>query len=233
MEKRGTRVVLQLARLARTSWGILLTQCLQLITSLIHSRTDYAASVWHQLGRSSATVKTIQRINNVAQRFALGVFRTHPLIFLKHDTDSPSALARLDAKAQEAIARLLPLPASNPAAALAREALATPRKAHQSKLHHTLHSSSSTLSSLPAPIETISLGPVRLPPHPRLTSLIARNRAAARAFTDSQLIPLTRNISSRAILVSDGSLILDEGVGAAAIHLPTGLLSPANLGSST
>lgn len=35
IEKAGTRVVLQLARLARSGWGIPLTQCLQLIGSLI------------------------------------------------------------------------------------------------------------------------------------------------------------------------------------------------------
>lgn len=63
LEKKGTQVGLQLGRLARTVWGIPLSQCLQLITSLIHSRTDYAVSVWNQQGKNTATVKAIQRIN--------------------------------------------------------------------------------------------------------------------------------------------------------------------------
>lgn len=99
---------------------------MQLISSLVHSRTGYAASVWHQHSKNTATVKAIQRIDNIAQRFALGVFKTHPLVFLKHDTASPSALSRLDARAQKAFARLLSLPDTNPAAALAREALRNP-----------------------------------------------------------------------------------------------------------
>lgn len=174
LEKKGTQVVLQLARLARTGWGIPLPQCMQLISSLIHSRTDYAASVWHQHGKNSAVVKAIQRIDNIAQRFALGVFKTHPLVFLKHNTASPPSLARLDARAQKAVARLLSLPDKNPAAVIARDALHRPRKAHRSRLHHALTHPSATLSGLPAPIEHISYTDALLSaPQPRIRSIIA------------------------------------------------------------
>lgn len=53
VEKKGTQVVLQLARRARPGWGIPLPQCMQLISSLVHSRTDYAASVWHQFDKDT------------------------------------------------------------------------------------------------------------------------------------------------------------------------------------
>lgn len=225
---------MQLARLARTGWGIPLSQCLQLIASLIHSRTDYAASVWHQQGKSTAAVKAIQRIDNAAQRFALEVFKTHPLVFLKHDTASPSALHRLDARAQKSTARLLSLPGSNPAAMLARTALATPRKAHRACLHHTLHHPSSVISTLLAPIEIISPTQSPIPfPNPRVRSLIARTKEAAAHFVTSQLEGPVGKDPTRSLSFSDGSLIPDVGVAAAALHLPTGILSPANLGDPT
>lgn len=66
-EKKGTRAVLQLDRLARTGWGVPLSQCAQLTSSLIHSRTDYAACVWHRHSENTATVKAIQRVDNTAQ----------------------------------------------------------------------------------------------------------------------------------------------------------------------
>lgn len=232
LEKSGTRVVLQLARLARTGWGIPLPKCKQLISALVHSRTDYAASVWHQHGKNTVVVKAIQRIDNMAQRFALGVFKTHPLVFLKHDTASPPALSRLDARAQKAVARLLSLPNTNPAAILARDALTSPRKAHRACLHHAVHSPAAVLSSLPAPIELISFADASfVAPHPRIRSLVAHSKEAAALFVTSQLGPLTGNDPTRSVAFSDGSLTPGEGTGAAALHLPSGTLSPANLGN--
>lgn len=231
VEKKGVQVALQLARLARTGWGIPLTQCMQLITSLIHSRTDYAASIWYQVGKNTATVKAIQRIDNIAQRFALGVFRTHPLVFLKHDTASPSAIARLDSRAQKAVARLLTLPDTNPAAVLARAATGETRKAHRSGLHHALHSPSSVLASLPNQLEIISAQSAQMyTPHARILPLIPPTKAAAAFFVKAQLGPHTKELPTRSIAFSDGSLFPGEGIGAAAHHLPSGTVSPANLG---
>lgn len=138
LEKRGSQVSLQLARLVRTGWGIPLSQCLQLTSSLIHPRTDYAVSVWHQQGRNTVTVKEIQRINSVAQHFTLGVFKTHPLVFLKHNTVSPSALHRLDARAQKAVAQRLTLPDTNPAAV---EAPPTTKKLNKNLRQNSLSTS--------------------------------------------------------------------------------------------
>lgn len=233
LEKKGTQVVLQLAQLAKTGWGIPLRQCLQLTTSLIHSRTDCAESVWHHHDKNTSTVNSIQCINDIAQCFTLRVFRTHPLVFLKHDTASPSALHRLNARAQKAMARLLILPDTNLAAWLARKALRKLHKTHRSCLNHTLHAPSSTLSCIPAPLKIVSLsGAQQVTPHPRIQSLIAPNKAAAAAFVRSQLRPIVKHNPTRAMSFSDGSLIPEEGVGVAAFHLPSCTVSPANLGDS-
>lgn len=205
LEKKGTKVVLQLARLARTGWGIPLAQCLQLTSSLIHSRTDYAACVWHRHAVNRAVVKSIQRIDNIAQRFSLGVFRTHPLIFLKHDTAALLALQRLNTKAEKAFARLLTLPDSNPAACLTRQTLANPWRTHKSGAHFTFQSQTSTLAGLNTPLERISFTDTLLPPHPRTCSLVANSKLAANTFVTSQLGPLTKPEKARVLLFSNGS----------------------------
>lgn len=69
LEKIGTRVVLQLERLARKGWGIPLAQCLQLTSSLVHFRTDYALGLWHCHAVNTAVLKAIQRIDNKANVF--------------------------------------------------------------------------------------------------------------------------------------------------------------------
>lgn len=115
---KGTRVANRLACLAKTGWGIPSKQCLQLTSALIHSRVDYAGMVWHRYGKHTGPPSKLQRIDHIAYRFLLGVFRTHPTLFLLHDTCSATAGHRLDAKTDTAIIRLLSMPDSNPAAKL-------------------------------------------------------------------------------------------------------------------
>ena len=110
----------KLVSLARTGWGIPRKQCRQLTSSLVHSRTDYACVVWHRYGRTTGLASKIQRVHNTANRFSLGVLRTHPVPFLSHDTHSPPKHARLDAKSDAAVLRILSLLDSNTAAKLVR-----------------------------------------------------------------------------------------------------------------
>lgn len=135
-----------------------------------------------------------------------------PLVFLKHDTASLLALSRLDSKAQKAVARLLTLPDSNPAAVLARAAVRHPRKTHLSNLHHALQNPSHTLARLKNPIEVISQIDVpETATHPRVRSLIASSKEAAAFFVQSQLGHFPRDNCTRAISFSDGSLIPEVG----------------------
>ncbi|KAG0140764.1 hypothetical protein CROQUDRAFT_99667 [Cronartium quercuum f. sp. fusiforme G11] len=115
LAKKGSKVALHLAQIACTGWGVPLTLFTQLISSLVHSRTNYAAVVWHKYATNTSTIKALQKVDNLTQCLALGVFKTHPLLFLKHNTTSPSALSWLDTKLELAITQLLTLPDSNPA----------------------------------------------------------------------------------------------------------------------
>lgn len=178
-------------------------------------------------------VKAIQRINNVAQRFLLGVFQTHPLVFLKHNTASLSALQRLNSKTEKTMARLLTLPDSNPAAVLARQALQSPRNTHKSGAHFAFQSPSSTLAGIAQPLECVLFTDPLSLPHPKTHTLIAKSKPAAHFFVNSQLGNLTKPEKTQVLAFSDGSLIPGTGVAAEALHFPTGELLPAFLGDST
>lgn len=118
-------------------------------------------------------------VDNAAQRFALGVFKTHPLVYLKQDTASLPEIVRLNAKAEKAAARLLSLPPTNSAAAIVGEILENPGKTHQAAMHYALHHPASTLSALSGRVEPIFLADALTAPQPRFQTLIAASKEAA------------------------------------------------------
>lgn len=115
----------------------------------MHARTDYASVVWHRYGKTTGPASRLQRLDNTALRFALGVFRAHPTPFLRHDAYAASSHARLDAQTDAAILRLLTLPPTNPAAELTRAVFNRNRKTYQSSVHHALAHPSSICGSMP------------------------------------------------------------------------------------
>lgn len=123
----GAKITNHLLLLARTGWGIPLPLCKRLTSSLINTRTDYACAVRHKYKGTATGVASIQRVDNAAHGFAPGTFKTHPLPFPLHHTNSLSTRDHLDYKTDAALARLLTLPPSNPAGRLNPAALATSR----------------------------------------------------------------------------------------------------------
>lgn len=152
LRNKGTFLTHQLAFPARTGWGISLNQCMQLISSLIHSRKNHPTCL-HRHSNNSATVKAIQRIDNAAQSFALELFKTHLMIFLKHNTKTQPALSRLDAKLEKAVVCVLSLPDNNPEADLAKWANTTAGSS-------PLQAPTPTLATMNFPIETMSFAEV-------------------------------------------------------------------------
>lgn len=112
---KGLKAANRLSALARTGWGIPLMLCKRLTFSFIFSSTNYASMVLHKPDLEATRTAALQRVDNVAHRFALGSFRTHPLEFLLHDTNSLSARDRLNNKTDIVIARLLTLLDTNTA----------------------------------------------------------------------------------------------------------------------
>lgn len=223
---KGIIVVNRLARLACTGWGTPLKQCLQLTASLIHSRVDYAGVFWHRYGRTTGPPSKLQRIDQIVYRFALGVFKTHPSTFLRHNTCSAPAHARLDAKTDTAILRVLCLPESTPAARLTRAIFARNRKTHHSTVHHTLGRTDSICGSIRMLPELLDAGKARLPPHPD-------KRGVIMPTMDEAKDPVLSNISTpppnTVIHFSDGLHSPDHEAGAAALQHSTDRSEPTTL----
>lgn len=124
----------------------------------------------------------MQRVDNITHRFALGAFRTHPTPFLCHDTCSPPAHSRLDAKTDAAILRLLSLPDTNPAAKLTKAVFRRNRQSHLSTVHH--RNRCRTLPGLP---EVLDLDKAGIPPPPNAHGVIAPTPTEATAFATSNV----------------------------------------------
>lgn len=174
--KKGTLSLLKLRSLARSGWGISIKLFLRLTSALVHSRTDYASIVWHSHGKPSATTHSLQRLDNTAQRLALGAFRSHPIIFLRHDSNSISTLQRLDSKSDSGAVRLLSLPPSNPASHSILKIAAYSGSRHLHPLHYTLSSTSTTSGSLVCPMECIDPS-LRSSPPPYWLNLCTESEA--------------------------------------------------------
>lgn len=154
-QKKGTLALLKLRSLARSGWGLSTNLFLRLVSSLVHSRTDYASLIWHSYGKHSATTHALQRLDNTAQRLALGAFRSHPLLFLRHDSNCVSVIERLDSKSDNGVLRLLTLPLSSPACVSMRLSAAYRGSRHLHPIARTLASSLSVTGGLSGPVECI------------------------------------------------------------------------------
>lgn len=204
---KGATVTNRLACLVRTGWGIPLRQCIQLTSALVHSRVNYASVFWH-----TGPPNRLQRIDDQAYRFALGVFRTHPTPFLRHDTYTASAGDRLDAKTDTAVLRLLSMPDSNPAAKLVQAVHRRNQKTHRSTIHHALAHPlciSGALTRLPDCIDSREAG---TPPHAEVQGLILPSKEEITALVND-------NVSNPPphtfIAFSNGSHVTRVGAGAA------------------
>lgn len=190
-----------------------MTLCKRLTSSLIYSRTDYACAVWHKTTSSHTSTAALQRVDNIAHRFTLGVFKTHPTEFLLHDSNSLRAKDRLDNKTNAAIARLLSLPPSNPAGALTLQALSHRRNRHLSTIHHAFQAPSSMWATLPTAVETLNPHSAHSLPPDQLTSYIADSKESSHSFIEENLASAPPDTF---VVFCDGAS-QDSGTGAAAM----------------
>lgn len=143
--------------------------------------------VWHKLDAAAMRTAALQRVANVAHCFALGTFKTHPLYFLLHDTNSLSERDRLNNKTNAAMACLLTLPTTNPAGALSLTALLKNRNFHKSMIHAALHSPSGMWANLPTNIEVLDPHEKSVQPNSRTTSIIADSKEESVEFIHNNL----------------------------------------------
>lgn len=218
-QRKGTISLLKLRSLAKSGWGISTALFLRLVSALVHSRTDYASIVWHTYGKPSATSHTLQQLDNTAQRLALGAFKSHPLLYLKHDTNSPSALQRLNSKSDSGVLQLLTLPPSNPAAGSIKLVAGYSGARHLHPVSRTISSPVSITGRLSQPVESIDPALSPLPSIPWL-SVDAHQPARQQAATT-------------VLVFSAGALLTNKGAGAAAFAPSANSSLSAHLGGET
>jgi ribonuclease HI len=223
--KRAQAALMALSSLARTTWGVPLAQFRRLIISCVNPRSDYAATAWHSFGHHTLTTQKLDRVLHMAQRTALGAFRTTPIPALSFDSNLEPSRTRLDRHTTTAAIRLLTLPETNPAAPLAKRALKRDVKTHRTSLHQIFHSPSSF--NFPRNIEIIR--PCPKPPWwtPPFTPHIATSKnEGLSAHANTPYNPTQYH------LYSDGSKT-DNGVGAGAVDPHHGRQLSLHLGAPT
>lgn len=125
-------------------------------------------------GKRSATPHALQRLENTAQRLVLGAFCSHPLLFLRHDSNSVSTLQRLDAKTDSWVIRLLSLPLTNPAAQSIRKVIDYTGSWYLHPLSRIFSSPTSISGNLSHPIETVDTSLLSPPCPPWLYLCVER-----------------------------------------------------------
>ena len=208
---KAQAALMALSALARTTWGVPMKRFSQLVKTCVHPRSDYAALVWHNFGHNTQTTNKLDRTLRLAQRTALGAFRTTPGEALMYDSNMEPARTRLDRRVTVTAIRLLTLPDTNPATSFTRRALRRDVKTHRTALHTIFHSRTSF--DFPTDLETIR--PIPKPPWwlPNVSSHIATSKEEAL----EQMANLPHN-PAITHLYSDGSKT-EQGVGAGAVNL--------------
>ena len=223
--KKAQAAVLALGSLARTTWGIPMSQFRRLITTCVHSRSDYATIVWHMFGQNTATTSKLDCVLKIAQCIALGAFRTTPSNALAYDSGIEPTRTRLDHRVTITAIHLLTCPNTNPVAALTHRALKRNVKTHRTSLQRIFHSH----MSFPTPADLETIRPLPKPPwwSPKVSSYIAPSKKdALERHANLPYLPTVFH------LYSDGSKT-DHGVGAVATDLRHNCHLSTRLGEPT
>src|SRR5438045_1735387 len=126
--KKGSRLALALARIARGKWGPEFKHMRRLFTAVIAPRMDYATAIWHRPEdhRKAPTTWQINKLSSVqrqAMKTILGCFRTTPTIALEIETALLPTQLRLRCKALQSISRIQTYPEKHPLRKWVRRAL--------------------------------------------------------------------------------------------------------------
>jgi hypothetical protein len=96
--KKAHSALMALTSLARTTYGIPMQQFQMLMTTCVHLCSDYAAIVRHEYNSNTQSVSRLDKVQQLAQRIALGAFRMTPGPALAYDSNTEMAGSHLDCK---------------------------------------------------------------------------------------------------------------------------------------
>lgn len=126
--KKGTEAALALGGIGRATWGASHEYIRQLFLTVVATRMDYAAMVWHGPRangsmEASAAMRKFSTVQRVAMKAVTGCYRTTPTAAMEREAGLPPPWIRLQTKVLSAAARMKSLSLNHPCGALIEQGL--------------------------------------------------------------------------------------------------------------
>jgi len=117
--KKGTKAALGLNSIGKATWGAPYKYIRQLFQSVVASRLDYAAFIWHQPKMDGSTAALVQArklttVQRIAMKATLACYRTTPTTAMEIESAIMPAHLRLQTKVLSATVRLWSLSRKHP-----------------------------------------------------------------------------------------------------------------------
>jgi len=117
--KKGTKVALGLNSIGKATWGAPYKYIRQLFQSIVASRLDYAAAIWHRPKMDGSTAASVQAhklttVQRIGMKATLGCYRTTPTVAMEIESGIMPAHLRLQTKVLGAVVRLHSLSRKHP-----------------------------------------------------------------------------------------------------------------------
>jgi hypothetical protein len=143
VKKCGEQTASQLIRISRCSFGIGFHQSKNLIISVLCSRVLYGSAIW-DTERKNLTIKNLfKKIDNLANRIILGVFKTTPCAFLQRDSPLIPFFEILKRKNHLYIIKKCTAPPSHPIKCFIDSEISASPSTHPTPIHNILKNISS------------------------------------------------------------------------------------------
>ena len=143
--KKGTKAAMALSSIAKSSWGVQYKYARQLFNTVISTRTDYAAVIWHRPmdGNKMATSTQacqLDKIQRLAMKAITGCYRTTSTAAMEIETGLQPSWLRLQTKTLQAITRMQTLSKKHPLQEWLANAMRTrtAQNPHQTNLENIL-----------------------------------------------------------------------------------------------
>lgn len=207
---RGSQRAGFLANLLNTQWGIAPKLMRTLLTTTVHTSTDYGAAAWLPMEVPEYFTNKLSVIDNTCARAALGALKSTPDVFLAHDLNLINPRIRLQTKILNFIAKTLTKPSHHPLRSFVDHARASKTQCHHNIFQRFFQSNLSTEFDEFARQKTID-PTIRLLKPNNLNTVVQRLEKLAIDGAKS-LKPSPQHL----LISTDGSRLPEKGTGAAA-----------------
>ncbi|MBW0519607.1 hypothetical protein O181_059322 [Austropuccinia psidii MF-1] len=210
----------QLMRIIKVTYGISIQEAKQLISAVIQSRVLYGSLVWFTKRNERSISTFLETAHHKCIRLATGFLKQTPIAFLKHDGVLKSLISAHTRLSHNYIYRTWTLPPNHPVKSIVRKEIMEANQTHLSPISLVIRKEELSNMLRTNIIETIYPKPMA-PWLPTLNTPLnlQLTREDAKKQIKSQILKETEKNSI--IIFTDGSLIPEQGAGAAALLINT------------